>query len=306
MRVLVTGANGFLGGEIARRFAARGDVELFATSRDRLPSEGRIGLDLAQAENIVRILTVVKPDVIVHAAGRSEGSRNDLERDNVIATRNLAESMQVAAPRAALVLLSSAAQYGEARSDRRWREADTMTPATPYAQSKLDAESAAFSVADAAGLRVATLRLFNVVAARAVGSQVLATFLRRAADAASEGPAPWGVRMGPLGAVRDFVAVSDVVRAVEAVIDRGAWGEAINVCTGVGRPARALIAATASAFDGALIVEEAEGDVGVASSIGDPSLCEAWLGFRPSADLATLTRDAAAWIREAAGARSEA
>lgn len=304
MRVLVTGADGFLGGEIARRFGSRADVKPIAAGRR--PSEHGLAVDLGDREVLVRILTEVKPEAVVHAAGRADGSRLDLERDNVLATRTLAECMAASDLDAALVLLGSAAQYGAPRHDRPWRESDAMAPVTPYGESKRDAELAAFAIADGASLRVASLRLFNVVAPRAVGNQVFATFLRRASDAVAAGPPPWRVRMGPLGAVRDFVAACDVVRAVEAVVDRGAWGEAINVCTGVGRPARALIAATAAAFDGAMVVHEAEGDPGVAASIGDPSLCEAKLGFRPSPDLGPLTRDAAAWIREAAGARSDA
>jgi len=306
MRVLVTGANGFLGGEIARRFASRGDVDVIGAARCGREGERGVAVDLADMTRIVRILADLTPDLVVHAAGRSEGSRAEFERDNAFATRTLAEAMRKAAPDAALVLLGSAAQYGAPRSDRAWRESDAMAPVTAYGESKRDAEAAAFAVADGSGLRVVALRLFNVVAPQPAGGQVFAAFLRRAADAAAAGPPPWSVRMGPLGAVRDFVAVADVVRAVEAVADRGIWGEAINVCTGVGRPARALIVATASTFGGALVVEEAEGDAGVSSSIGDPGVCEARLGFRPSADLSTLTRSAAAWIGEAARARSGA
>jgi len=305
MRVLVTGAGGFLGGEVVRRFAARTDVELIAASRGPPPTEGGLALDLGDAAAVVRMLMDTQPDVVVHASGRAEGPREDLHRDNVLATKTLAEAMRAATPGAGLVLLGSAAQYGQPQSERPWRESDAMAPQTPYGQSKLGAEVAAFA-AGAGGVRVAALRVFNVVAPRAVGGQVFATFLSRAAEAVAMGRPPWRVRMGPLGAVRDFVAVSDVVRAIEAVVDRGAWGEAINVCTGVGRPARDLIAATVTDLGGALTLEETDGDAGVASSVGDPGLCEARLGFRPSADLTTLTRDAAAWIREAARARSDA
>jgi len=166
----------------------------------------------------------------------------------------------------------------------------------------------AFAEARRAGLRVAALRLFNVVSPAPQGEQAIAHFLRKAAAAAAVGPPPWRVRMGALDAVRDFVALDDVLRAVERVIDRGAWGEAINVCTGVGRPVRSLIELVASGVRGEVIVDEAPADIGVAWSVGDPRLCEAKLGFRPSADLSGLARAAADWItREAAAhARSRA
>ena len=108
------------------------------------------------------------------------------------------------------------------------------------------------------------------------------SFLRRAAAAVGSGPPPCRVD-GPAGGVRP-VAVDDVVRAVEAVLDRAAWGEAISICSGVGRPVRALIAATVDELDAKFVVEEDPADNGgVPWSVGDPALCEARLGFRPSA-----------------------
>ena len=143
---------------------------------------------------------------------------------------------------------------------------------------------------------MAALRLFNGIAPAPVGEHAFSAFLAQAGAAVAAGPPPWRVRMGPLGAVRDLIAAEDVARAVEAVIDRGVWGEPINVCSGVGRPMRALIEATAATLPGAMVIEEAARDGGVAWSVGDPSRCEARLGFRPSADLSAITDAAAGWI----------
>jgi len=307
MRVLLTGAGGFLGGEIAQRLAVRPGIELVASARSRPPRPGGIVLDLADRAAIIRCLTGVKPDAVIHAAGRTEGPPSALLADNAIATANLAAALAMAAPDAGLVLLGSAAQYGDPSTDHPWREDDVSLPQNPYGVSKLAAEACALSLARRNGLKVTALRLFNVVSATPYGSQVFASFLRRAAKALAAG-SPLRVSMGPLGAVRDFVSVSDVVKVVEAVLGRSAWGETLNVCTGVGRPVRALIEAVVAQLAGEMLIEEAEGEGGVAWSVGDPRRCEACLGVRPSADLTDVIASAAAWVGEeaAAHARSRA
>ena len=154
-----------------------------------------------------------------------------------------------------------------------------------------------------------SLRLFNLVDASQRGDQMFAQFLRKACAAARAGPPPWRTPMRALGAVRDFVRLDDALAAVERVLDRAIWGEPINVCTGVGRPARELTQAVAEALGGRLIVEEAPQDdaTGVAWSVGDPGRCEARLGLRPSADLSqTIAAAAEAIAREAEHARSRA
>jgi GDP-4-dehydro-6-deoxy-D-mannose reductase len=298
MRILVTGAGGFLGGAIARRLAARPDVELIAAGRgSALAGDGR-KLDLRLRAEIVRVLGEVRPEVVVHAAGRTPGRPGALLVDNAIATANLAEAIGLASPQTGLILLGSAAQYGVSETETPWRESDPCAPFEPYGVSKHAAEQCALAAARRWGSRTTALRLFNVIAPEPQGEQVFAAFLRKAAAHAAV-PPPWRVSMGPLMALRDFVPVADVLEAVERVIDRQVWGEVINVCTGVGRTARALLGATAAQLGGRVVIDEAPPNAQqLAWSVGDPSRCEALLGFRPSSDLAPVARRAAAWLLE--------
>ena len=307
---MVTGAGGFLGATLARRFLARDDVELTALGRAAPPQLPRAAaLDLHDRPAIARMLADVRPDVVVHAAGRTPGKPGALLADNAVATANLAEAIGEADCGAGLVLLGSAAQYGIPDELTPWKETDPCSPFEPYGLSKHAAETAAFAAARRLGFGVTALRIFNVVVPEPQGEQVFAVFLRKAAAAAAVGPPPWRVQMGPLTALRDFVDIEDVLTAVERVIERGVWGEAINVCAGVGRTARALLGAAAAQTGGAVLIDEAPETRGpeLAWSVGDPAKCEALLGFRPTSDLAPVTRRAAAWLVDAASkARSGA
>jgi nucleoside-diphosphate-sugar epimerase len=304
MRVVVTGAEGFMGRALAARFAARPDVELFPL--------GRAALDLQDRPAIIQTLGRIGPQVVIHAAGRTPGRPGALFADNALATANLAEAIGEARCDTGLILLGSAAQYGISNDQRPWRESDPCMPFEPYGVSKQAAETCAFAAARRWGFRAAALRIFNIISSEPQGEQVFAAFLRRAAAAAQVGPPPWRVRMGPLIALRDFVDLDDVLVAVERVIERDAWAEPINVCSGLGRTARSLLSAAAAQTSGAVIVEEDPPTQlpEMPWSVGDPTRCEALLGLRPSTDLAPLTRRAAAWLmtmaKEAAHARPDA
>jgi GDP-4-dehydro-6-deoxy-D-mannose reductase len=304
IRVMVTGAGGFLGGSLAKRFADRSDVELTALGRTTAPDFLHAGvLDLHDRSAIARLLADARPDVVVHAASRTPGRPGALLADNAIATANLAEAIGEGASGAGLVVLGSAAQYGIPDELTPWKESDPCSPFEPYGLSKHAAETAAFAAGRRLGFGVTALRIFNVVAPQPQGEQVFAAFLRKAAAAAAAGPPPWRVQMGPLTALRDFVDIEDVLTAVERVIERGVWGEAINVCGGVGRTARALLGAAAAQTGGAVIIDE-EAPTSMpemAWSVGDPAKCQALLGCAPTNDLAPVTRRAAAWLVAAAG-----
>lgn len=70
MRVLVTGATGFIGFHVASALVASGH-EVFAgvrgrTSRDLPSGVGAVTLDLEDAPLVSTILQQVRPDLIVH------------------------------------------------------------------------------------------------------------------------------------------------------------------------------------------------------------------------------------------------
>jgi nucleoside-diphosphate-sugar epimerase len=299
MRVLITGASGFLGGAIHKRLAGRGDLEIIAAGR----------AELGAPPAALAMLALCKPDVVVHAAGRTHGPDSAFYVDNVLATEILAKAIGAAAPRCALVILGSAAQYGPSPDRVPWRESGPCNPSDAYGASKVFAEEAAFEEAKRSALRVTSLRLFNVVSPEPHGQQAYPDFLRKLA-ATMSAPPPWRVEMGDLSAVRDFVALDDVLRAVECVIERDAWGAAINVCTGVGRSVRGLLEDVSQtitdATAGAIEILESGPPPRLDWSIGDPTKCQAQLGFTPNSDLSALTAASAAWVRRAAAERADA
>lgn len=298
MRVLLTGADGLLGAAIGARLAGRNDMTLIRGHRRSVGgASSDLAFDLRAPAATEAALALVSPDVVVHAAGRTGGAPHELLADNALATANLVAAIGRAAPSARLILLGSAAQYGLRAEPVPWRETDPCLPQEPYGLSKQTAEQCAFAEARRCGLRVASLRVFNVVAPSPLGGQVFASFLRQAAV----GPS---VRLGPLGGVRDFIDIADAARAVEAAIDRGVAGAAVNVCTGVGRTVRELIDLAVAALDRSVRIEEAAGEDEPGWSVGDSAKCEAVLGFRPSADLGPAISAAAAWVKGARNARS--
>src|SRR3954469_20076047 len=134
--LLVTGATGFLGGEVARQASARGwNVVGLAGSAD---------FDIRDAEAVAAAFERSRPDRVIHTAYR---------QDDRTVTFDGAVNVATAAARvnARLVHVSTDVVFS-GRLHRPYRETDRPDPVTEYGQAKADAERAIADVAPGAAI----------------------------------------------------------------------------------------------------------------------------------------------------------
>lgn len=275
--VLLFGATGFLGRQVR-------DVLADDPRVSRLLCPGRADLDLLTAtpEDVARLLREARPVVVLNCVGRMSGGYDELLRGNAGVTAVLLEAVAAAAPRARLVRLGSAAEYGPVPYGHAQREDGPARPTSPYGISHL---AGTLLVEQAREVDALSLRIFNPVGPGISAENVLG----RVRDLLKT--ATGHLDLGPLDAMRDFVDVRDVADAMvraafapepaERVINVGS-GHAVAV-----RDAVALLAAEAG-FTGEIRESAAESGRSTAVAWSQADTDRAWrvLGWRPRIPLA--------------------
>ncbi len=145
MKILLLGANGQVGFELARSLAPLGEMHL-ATREGRGLSRGvnAVAVDLANPETLGNALHRISPDIVVNAAAytavdRAEDEENLADRANHWALTVLGAW---AAHAGALVVHYSTDYVFDGKGTRPYREDDTTAPLGVYGRSKLAGENA--------------------------------------------------------------------------------------------------------------------------------------------------------------------
>ena len=223
MKILITGASGFIGSFIVEEALKRG-FETWAamrksSSREYLQDERIkfIELNLSSKEQLVEQLKGKDLDYVVHAAGVTKClNKADFRRINTEGTKNLVDAlMETGMPLRRLVFVSSLSVFGAIREQQPYeeiRETDTPQPNTAYGRSKLEAEQYLESL----GTRVPyiILRPTGVYGPKEKDYFMMAKSIKQHSDFAV------GYKRQDI----TFVYVEDVVQAIFLALEKGENG----------------------------------------------------------------------------------
>jgi UDP-glucuronate 4-epimerase len=238
MRVLVTGAAGFIGSHVSERLVARGDVVVGLDNFDpfypravkernvaELLAGPRFSLvegDLRQPADLERAYAAARPDAVVHLAALAgvQPSLADPARYadvNVLGTVRVTEAARAHGVRR-FVFASSSSVYGR-DSQPPFKESDPcLQPVSPYASTKRAGELGLFTAHHLYGLDVTCLRFFTVYGPRQRPDLAIHKFARLILAGEPI------TLFGDGSTSRDYTWIDDIVDGVVAGIDEQGRG----------------------------------------------------------------------------------
>ena len=241
-RVLVTGAEGFVGGRLVPRLLESGasvvachapgtappEFQLSASLRDGCDG---VELDICDRGEVERVLGAQAPDAVVHLAGLSDVGASwqridDYYRVNVEGSEFVAAAARALSDSCRLIVASSAEVYGRVPEDELPAgEERPLRPRSPYAVTKAAVERLTL------GQGAIAARSFNLIGPGQSVQFALPSFAAQLAEIDAGRKEPL-LRVGNLTSRRDFVHVDDGAEAYAILVERGEPGRAYNVACG--------------------------------------------------------------------------
>jgi nucleoside-diphosphate-sugar epimerase len=311
MRVVVTGAAGFIGSHLSERLLAAGDevigIDCFTDYYQRIRKEKNLeachGRDSFHFEEVDLVDADLKPllegaEVVYHLAGQpgvrpSWGSHFDrYVRDNVIATQRLLEALK-GAPIKRLVFAGSSSVYGDAEMFPT-KESALPRPVSPYGVTKLAAEHMTHLYTRNFAIPAVSVRYFTVYGPRQRPDMAFSRFMQ--ALSAGEDIEVFGDGEQ----TREFTYVSDAVEGTIKASTADVVGQVFNLGGG-SRVTVNKVLATLEEISGIKVRRQ-----NLPAAPGDPrhtgasiNLARERLGWEPRVSLREGLAKQWEWFREA-------
>ena len=263
MRILVTGASGFIGTPLTG-LAFDGGNEVLGMDMVP-PREGRVGhqtTDIRDEAAVRRVMSDFRPETVVHLAALHyipycNDHPDETVATNVAGTRNVLLASQESGVRR-VVFASTAAVYRP--SDEAHGEEAEVCPIDIYGLTKAFGEDLAKGLSSR-DVEVVTARIFNVYGPGDPNPHVIPEIidqlrpqLRNRSDSAQ-------LSLGNLSPARDYVHVSDVAKALYVLLQTSSTSNIFNIGSGIATSVLNLVEVFQELLGVPLEIEQSEGRI---------------------------------------------
>jgi len=244
LRVLITGAGGFVGVHLAAhldRYAPQTQLfgtTLFPAERVHPAVEENHLIDLKDYAKVQALLAHCRPEAIYHLAAQAFVPRSfedpwETLENNIRAQLNIIQACLELNLQPRILIVSSAEIYGEVSPTQLPMGEDTeIGPTNPYSVSKVAQDMLGLQYYLSHDLPIMRARPFNHIGPGQNSRFVAPAFAMQIARI-EEGEQEAVIYVGNLAAKRDFTDVRDIVRAYRMIIKSGQPGGAYNVASGL-------------------------------------------------------------------------
>ncbi len=238
MRILVTGAAGFVGRYAVQELLAAGHavVGFDQSTAPHLPCPFTAGdvRDLALLRQTVR---QTHPDAGIHLAALAfppgaDANPSLMAEINILGTVNLCEAFRQEVPNARLLVVSSARVYGSPTVSHPLPEETPLNPDSFYAVTKASADLLTLRYAQDWGCPFLVARPHNHTGPGQPEAYVVPSIIRQIQRATQTKANTVTLRVGNTASRRDFLDVRDVTRAYRLLLEHGVPGRPYNIASG--------------------------------------------------------------------------
>lgn len=215
MKVLLFGANGFIGRAVRENLSV--DHEVHAAIRSENPGINEHNVDLLALDSVKKVIEAVRPEVIINSAGIVDSNADTMQ--NVTFTKNILQAVNESdlAPKR-IVISGSAGEYGRIDSDELpTSETVPLRADAGYGLAKKIEEETALGFREKDQLPVVVARIFNPIGTN-MAERFLVSRLKKQIDEYVAGERTT-LEVSRKDANRDYIAVDDIAKALRVLIE---------------------------------------------------------------------------------------
>ncbi len=240
INVLITGAKGVSGRNLAELLSAEKGMRIYLTDLYTEAGADRFVCDLTDCEAVDRIVEQIRPARIYNLAGNYSDDYETNYRVNALATKNLLDACLRQKLGVRVLLIGSAAEYGLVRPEENpVREDHPLSPVSHYGLSKVYQTALMKFYSNVFDMDIVMARTFNLMGEGFPTRLFVGNLLKQIVD--YKNGAVKKIQVGNLENKRDYLHVTNACKYYISIMNFGLQGEIYNVGSGVSVKTRDIL-----------------------------------------------------------------